>query len=283
MNSVDQPEVIILWPNGAPGTEDWTQQEKESFSPPPISFRNVRNVTQPTLTAFLPDLSRATGTAVVVCPGGAFHALAFDHEGLDVARWLSSRGVAAFVLKYRLLATEVDDEEFERQIQANMSDRNKMREVTRQIGPLAIADGQQAMKVVRGRAAEWGIAPDRIGFMGFSAGGRVTTGVALEHDAQSRPNFAAPIYGALWEEITVPADAPPLFIALANDDELAVGPSLALYRSWRAAGHSVELHIYAQGGHGFGMRKQDLPTDHWIDRFGEWLQVQGFNIDRHPS
>src|SRR5947209_10599986 len=163
MNSGDQPEVILVWPNGAPGTEDWTQQEKESFSPQPISFRNVRNVTQPTLTAFLPDPSRATGTAVVVCPVGAFHALAIDHEGLDVARWLSSRGVAAFVLKYRLLATEVDDEDFERQIQANMSDRNKMREVTKQVGPLASADGQQAMKVVRQKASQWGLAPARWG------------------------------------------------------------------------------------------------------------------------
>ena len=118
--------------------------------------------------------------------------------------------------------------------------------------------------------------------MGFSAGGRVTAGVALEHDAQSRPDFAAPIYGALWEDITVPADAPPLFMALANDDELAVEPGLALYSAWRAAGHPVELHIYAQGGHGFGMRKQGLPADHWIDRFGEWLQVQGFVHDTQP-
>src|SRR5947209_9272258 len=255
MNIADQPEVIPLWPHGVPGSEDWTQQEKESFSPPPISFRNLRNVTQPTLTAFLPHPSRATGTAVVVCPGGAFHALAIDHEGLDVARWLSSRGVAAFVLKYRLLATEVDDEDFERQIQANMSDRNKMMEVTKQIAPLAVADGQQAIKVVWQRASQWGIAPERIGMMGFSAGGRVTAGVALEHDTDSRPNFAAAIYGALWEDLAVPAGAPPLFIALANDDELAVDPGLVLYRAWRAAGKSVELHIYARGGHGFGMRE----------------------------
>jgi len=112
--------------------------------------------------------------------------------------------------------------------------------------------------------------------MGSSAGGRVTIGVVLEHDTESRPNFAASIYGALWEDLAVPAGAPPLFIALANDDELAVDPGVALYCAWRAAGQSVELHIYAQGGHGFGMRKQGLPADHWIDRFGEWLQVQGF-------
>lgn len=275
MSIVDQPEVIPLWPGDPPGSEDWNQQEQEIFAPPPISFRSVRNVTQPTLSAFLPHPSKASGTAAIICPGGGFHALAIDHEGIDVARWLNARGVAAFVLKYRLLATEVRDEDFERQFQENLSDRNKIREVTKQIGPLAIADGQQAVKIVRQRASEWSLAPNRIGIMGFSAGGRVTAGVALEYDEQSRPNFAAPIYGALWEDITVPADAPPLFMALANDDELAVEPGLALYSAWRAAGHPVELHIYAQGGHGFGMRKQGLPADHWIDRFGEWLAVQG--------
>jgi acetyl esterase/lipase len=275
MSIVDQPEVIPLWPGDPPGSEGWNQQEQEIFAPPPISFRSVRNVTQPTLSAFLPHPSKASGTAAIICPGGGFHALAIDHEGIDVARWLNARGVAAFVLKYRLLATEVRDEDFERQFQENLSDRNKIREVTKQIGPLAIADGQQAVKIVRQRASEWSLAPNRIGIMGFSAGGRVTAGVALEYDAQSRPNFAAPIYGALWEDITVPADAPPLFMALANDDELAVEPCLALYSAWRAAGHPVELHIYAQGGHGFGMRKQGLPADHWIDRFGEWLAVQG--------
>jgi acetyl esterase/lipase len=282
MRSAALPEIITLWPNGAPGSEDWNQREQEQITPPPISFRTVRNVTQPTLTAFLPNPAVATDTAVIICPGGGFLSLAIDHEGMDVARWLSARGVAAFVLKYRLFRTEVHDEDFQRLAEVYFSDRSKMREVTKQIGPLAIADGQQAVKVVRQRASEWGIAPDRIGIMGFSAGGRVTTGVTLEHDADSHPNFAAPIYGALWEDISVPDDAPPLFIALANDDELAVDPGVALYCAWRAAGHPVELHIYAQGGHGFGMREQGLPIDHWIDRFGEWLQVQGFMRDTQP-
>ena len=282
MHIADQPEVIPLWPNGAPGSEDWTQQEQETFAPPPISFRTVRNVTQPTLTAFLPHPTVATGTAVVICPGGAFHSLAIDHEGMDVARWLSTRGVAAFVLKYRLLPTEVRDEDFQRRVEETLLGLNKMREVTRQIGPLAIADGQQAMKVVRQRASKWRIDPNRIGIMGFSAGGRVTIGVVLEHDTDSRPNFAASIYGALWEDLAVPAGAPPLFIALANDDELAVDPGVALYCAWRAPGQSVELHIYAQGGHGFGMREQGLPADHWIDRFGAWLQVQGFMHEMNP-
>ncbi len=275
MQNVDLPEIIPLWPHGAPGSEDWNQQEQEAILPSAEGIKVVRNVTVPTLTAFLPDPAVASGTAVIVCPGGAFHMLAFDHEGIDVAHWLSARGVAAFVLKYRLVQTAMSDEDFVKRMQS-LAEPNKIKELTRPVEPLAIADGQQAMKVVRERAAGWGIAPDRIGMMGFSAGGRVTVGVALEHDAESLPNFAAPIYGALWEGITVPADAPPLFIALANDDELAVDPSLALYHAWRAAGHSVELHIYAQGGHGFGMRKQGLPVDRWIEQFGEWLAVEGF-------
>ena len=276
MKIANTSEEITLWPDGAPGSEDWNQQEQESFAPPPVSFRTVRNVTQPTLTAFLPHSSDANGTAVIICPGGGFHSLAIDHEGIEVAHWLNARGVTAFVLKYRLFPTEARDEVFERQFQEYLSDRNKMREVTRQIAPLAIADGEQAMKLVRKHASQWDISPDRIGIMGFSAGGRVATGVALEHDADSLPNFVAPIYGALWEDITVPADAAPLFIALANDDELAVDPGISLFHAWRAADHPVELHIFAQGGHGFGMRKQGLPVDHWIDRFGEWLQMQGF-------
>lgn len=282
MNSVEsqQPEVITLCPNGAPGSEHWTHQEQESTSPPPWNTRDVRNVSNPSLIAHLPERTAATGAAVIVCPGGAFHGLAIQHEGVDVARWLNARGVAAFVLKYRLVQTPVSDEEFLRQMQEAMqqppSERDaQIREVTRPVVPLAIADGRQAMKVVRERAAEWGIDPDRIGMIGFSAGGRVTAGVALEHDEISRPSFAAVIYGALWENIVVPPDAPPLFIALASDDDLAVQPCLALYSAWRFAGHPAELHIYAQGSHGFGMRKQGLPSDTWIDRFGDWLKAQG--------
>ena len=158
MNSADQPKAIPLWPDGAPGSEDWTQQEQESVLPPPDSFKVVHNVTEPTLTAFLPNPSVASGTAIIVCPGGAFHMLAIDHEGLDVAHWLSARGVAAFVLKYRPVPTAMRDEDFVKQIQS-LPDPNKLKELTRQIEPLAIADGQQAMKVVRQHASQWGIAP----------------------------------------------------------------------------------------------------------------------------
>jgi acetyl esterase/lipase len=275
MNVANEPQVIPLWPNGAPGSEDWPQQELETLAPPPISIKVVRNVTQPTLTAFLPDRAVATGTAAIVCPGGAFHFLAIDHEGTDVARWLSARGVAAYVLRYRLFKTATNEEEFIRQMQQNLADRPRFMQQMQQLGPLIIADGLQAVKVVRQRASEWGVAPDRIGILGFSAGGVVTTGVALHYDADSRPSFAAPIYSAPREGVQVPVDAPPLFIAVADDDPFAASASVPLYSAWNAAGRSAELHIYSKGGHGFGMRQQGLPSDRWIDHFGDWLKVEG--------
>ena len=276
MDTAVRPIVIPLWPNGAPGSENWTQQEQETSGLPPLDIKVVRNIARPTVMAFLPNSAVATGTAVVVAPGGAFHFLAIEHEGLDVARWLNARGIAAFVLKYRVLETAVRDEDFLRELGEHMADRNWLRERMPWIGGMAVADGQQAVRLVRRRASEWSIAPDRIGIMGFSAGGVVTTGVAAQYDAESRPDFAAPIYTAPWEVGTVPADAPPLFIALANDDQMAVDASVPLYTKWRAAGHPAELHIYAKGGHGFGMLKNNLPSDHWIERFGEWLVGQGF-------
>jgi len=243
--------------------------------PPPFENRAARNVSRPTLTAFLPDPAVATGTAVIVCPGGAFHFLSMDSEGVDAARWLASRGVAAFVLKYRLIPTPEPLEDFMAQVERAFTDREWMRGMSHRHATLAIADGRQAMTVVRQRAAEWGISPDRIGILGFSAGGRVTAGVSLEHDESSRPDFAAAIYGALWEDLAVPADAPPLFVAVANNDELAADHCVDLFSAWRSAGHPDELHVFADGGHGFGMKEQGLPSDRWIDLFGEWLRAQG--------
>jgi acetyl esterase/lipase len=263
-----QPRVIPLWPGGAPGSEGWTQQEQASIIPPGLKV--VRNVVRPTLTAYLPDRAAANGTAVIVCPGGAFHFLSIDMEGTDVARWLNARGVAAFVLKYRLIRT---GDGFPAEVQENLNDREKMAELMEPLRPLIVADGQQAVRVVRERASEWGIAPDRIGMIGFSAGSTVTVSVALEHDAGSHPDFAAAIYDAGRQDVPIPADAPPLFILCAGDDLMASPNSVRLYSDWKAAGHPVELHIYSKGGHGFGMNKQGLPSDTWIDRFGDWLQV----------
>jgi acetyl esterase/lipase len=158
---------------------------------------------------------------------------------------------------------------------AQGTDYEKTLELTRPHSPLAIEDGRQALRLVRQHANEWGVAPERVGIMGFSAGGHVTVGVAMQYDAECRPAFAAPIYGALWEELDVPADAPPLFISLSHDDLIAVDPAIRLYTAWQAAGHSAELHIYARGGHGYGMDKRGIPADHWIERFGEWLRAEG--------
>jgi acetyl esterase/lipase len=261
-----QPTTIALWLNGAPGSESWTQHEQESLIPP--SLKVVRNVAQPTLTVYLPDPQKANGTAVIVCPGGAFHFLSIDMEGTDVAHWLNARGIAAFVLKYRLVRT---GDNFPAEVWENMKDEEQMLSVTAPIVPMATADGNEAIRLVRTRASEWGVNPDRIGIMGFSAGGSVATNVALVHDADSRPNFAAPIYTGPYLHKPVPADAPPLFLLCANDDEMAVKNNLSLYTEWRAAGNPVELHIYAQGGHGFGMNQHGVPADTWIERFAEWL------------
>jgi acetyl esterase/lipase len=140
---------------------------------------------------------------------------------------------------------------------------------------MAAEDGRQALRVLRRRAAEWGVAPDRIGIMGFSAGSMVATQAALQHDADSRPNFVGAIYGPPIGEYNVPADAPLLFILCADDDQLAARGSARLYTKWKEAGKTAELHIYSKGGHGFGMTKRGLPVDSWIERFGQWLDVQG--------
>ena len=276
MTLAHTPTVIPIWPNGAPGSEGWTHQEQETAGPLPYATLCVRNISRPTLTAYLPDPARATGAAVIVCPGGGFAFLSIDKEGTDVAHWLNARGVAAFVLKYRVLRTNSDDATFASEFHHLIS-THRLRDHTGPIIPLAVEDGRQAVRVVRRRAAEWGLSPDRIGILGFSAGGRVTSGVAMQYDAESRPDFAAPIYAGMVESGSVPADAPPLFLAAASDDHMVpvATASVPLYLAWHNAGRPVELHLYAQGGHGSGMLKQGLPFDGWIDRFGDWLVAQG--------
>jgi len=268
-------KVIRLYPGAAPGSEQWKQQEKEYFSPI-WNTQVVTNVVNPTLTVFAPEADKANGTGVIICPGGAFHALSINSEGVDVAKWLAARGVAAFVLKYRLVQTGEDGV---KEVMAKMGrapanlDSNNV-----DVVPLAVADGLAALSYVRKHAAEFGVSPNRIGLMGFSAGGTVTASVAFQYSAETRPDFVAPIYvymGAV-KVAEVPKDAPPMFIVAATDDQLGLAPdSVKLYGQWIAAKKSAELHIYSKGGHGFGMRKQNLPSDQWIDRFGDWLALQG--------
>jgi acetyl esterase/lipase len=264
-------QVIPLWANGEINTTGWEQPEEIAFLQDGLKV--IRNVGRPTLTAYLPDPSIATGTAVVVCPGGAYHFLAFEHEGIQVAEWLNARGIAAFILKYRLVQTGDD---FPQCVDQNLHNTEIRDKLFASIFPLVAADGCQAVRIVRSRAPEWAVAPDRIGIMGFSAGGMVTFSAALHFDPSSRPNFAAPIYSAPPPNAHIPADAPPLFLLCAADDDMASEVSTRFYAAWRAAGHPVELHIYSQGGHGFGMNHKGLPSDRWIERFAEWLQAQGF-------
>ena len=262
------PEIIPLYPNGAPGSEGWTQQEEETRLPDGLKV--VRNVVQPTLTVFLPDPALASGESVIVCPGGAWIFLAVEHEGSEVARWLNSKGVAVFMLQYRLLPT---DDDFPSSAWAKLQDREKFKDLIRPLIPLLLADAQQAVRIVRSRAAEWGLSPAHIGIMGFSAGGMVTANLALQYEADCRPDCAAVIYGAPGEELPAPASAPPLFLLYAQDDEMANGVSMKLYSAWKAGGHPVEMHVYAKGGHGFGMNKQNLPCDRWIERFYDWMKA----------
>ena len=235
----------------------------------------VRNVTQPTLTAYLPDRAISRGTGVIICPGGAWHFLAFQHEGIDVARWLNSKGIAAFILKYRLIKTGDD---FEREKQRNISEPGKMKALMEPLMPLVLSDGQQAVRTVRKGASEWGLKVDRIGIMGFSAGGSVAVNVALTHGPDCRPSFAAAIYTGEWDDVPVPSDAAPMFILCAADDTMASN-SLRLYAMWEAADYPVELHVYSKGGHGFGMEKRGLPADTWISRFADWLQAHSLLSD----
>jgi acetyl esterase/lipase len=269
----DQPQVIPLWAEGEIDSTGWDMPEEIAYLV--SGLKVIRNVSQPSLTAYLPDpaLTAATGTAVIVCPGGAYHFLAFEHEGTQVARWLNARGITAFMLKYRLVQTGND---FPQCVDANLGDARVMKELVAPIFPLITADACQAVRLVRARAAEWDLDPQRIGMLGFSAGGMATLSTALHYDSSSRPDFAAPIYSAPPMDGPVRADAPPLFLLCAADDDMASGVSTRYYAEWRAAGKPVELHIYAKGGHGFGMNQQGLPADTWIERFGEWLEGQGF-------
>lgn len=283
-----QGAEIPLYPGTAPGSETARQREVD-FSTPD-GQRRIRNVVRPTLAPWLPEARPAAGLpAVIIAPGGGFMHLAVEKEGADVARWLQARGIAAFVLKYRTMDTGATEEEFRAHQQVlaaalrppapgagSRDSTSALREnpAWQRAVELAVADGQQAVRLVRQRSREWGIDPARVGLLGFSAGGMLTLGAVMADDVSGRPDFAAPIYGGRTNGLPIPRQAPPLFIAVADDDHLAAANSASLYLEWRAAGHSAELHIYSQGGHGFGLLRRGLPADGWIDRFGDWLRVK---------
>jgi len=254
-------QTVNLWSGVAPGSENRTYKEQIAENTPIGTV--VFDVVTPTLTAFPPLRGEATGTGVIIAPGGAFVALAMDLEGNEVARWLQQRGIAAFVLKYRIMEKKQEG------LPADLS--------FDEAAKYGIADGIQAVKVVREHAAAWGVVPGRLGFMGFSAGAMVTSGVLLQADSAALPNFAALIYGGPFGAMpAVPSKLPPLFMAWAQDDNLVRGPIVKFYDALTAAGQKPEVHIYSAGGHGFGMEKQGTASDHWSEDFYDWLEAQGF-------
>ena len=280
-----QQTVVQLYNGTAPGSENWKQKEVEYTQ---FGGKMVRNVVNPTLTVFLPEESKSTGAAVIVAPGGGFCWLSWESEGTMVGEWLQAHGIAAFILKYRLADMGQTDAELQKNAQdmmqpmmtiANSSNPgDELQKYPKVAGVinLAVEDGRQAVKYVRTNASKYKINPQHIGLMGFSAGGILTMGVAMHHDAESRPDFIAPIYGLSVDNLVVPADAAPMFFACAADDAVVAPLAPRFYSAWLSAGKIVEYHVYSKGGHGFGMRKRGLPIDNWIEQFEEWLNVQGF-------
>ncbi len=270
-----QQPVIQLYAGAAPGSESWNWDEGVSLKNA-ANTKKVYNVVHPSITAFLPDASVATGTAVIICPGGSFQTLSIDNEGNEEAEWLKAHGVAAFVLKYRVIHSLTNDPVQE--VEAKRGSKANQEEVIKVL-PLAIADARLAITYVRAHAAEFNLSVSRIGIMGFSAGGTLAASAAYNYTPENKPDFVVPMcafFPAILQS-EIHADAPPMFIVAAADDELGLAPhSVDLYQKWVASKHIAELHMFAKGGHGFGMRKQNIPTDTWIERFYDWLGLEGF-------
>lgn len=260
-------ESFPLWPNGAPGSE------ARATEPETLEGTNVCNVHNPSLTPYLPDPAQATGTAVIICPGGGHKKLCLGHEGGALAEWFQARGIAAFVLKYRLA-------------------REPNSPYT--IQDHAMADTRRALRIVRSRATEWHLKPDHIGIMGFSAGGELAAFAAMQSDpgkpdapdpidrASSRPDFQALIYPGTSNLFTAEKGMPPVFIACGYSDRPDIAEGMAsLYLKYKAAGVKAELHIYSEAGHGFGYRPDKTgAAAKWPERFTEWLTDSGFLLKK---
>ena len=265
--AADPPAEIPLWPNGAPGSEGKTAKELVTTSA--SGELSVASIHNPSITPYLPAKDKANGTAILVIPGGGHRVLAITHEGYNVAEWLRDHGIAAFVLKHRL-AREANS--------------------TYKIEVESLADPSRAMRLIRTRAAEWGIDPNRVGAIGFSAGGELVSMVSARDAAgdaaapdpidrqHSRPTFQALIYPGSSGAIQPTKDSPPAFLAAAYNDRQDISEGLAeAYLRFKRAGVPAELHIYSTGGHGFGQRANNKrPVGQWIERFEEWLAESGF-------
>ncbi|AXB80348.1 alpha/beta hydrolase (plasmid) [Novosphingobium sp. P6W] len=240
---------------------------------------SVRNTSRALLVPVLPERQKATGAAVVVAPGGAFMTLSWDHEGMKIARILADRGIAAFVLKYRLDPTPSAWPEFAKVMRARMSQwiGKPGQGLNIKTPDYAIADGIAALRSVRVNAKRWHVDAKRVGMIGFSAGARLTIHITTQAAPADRPDFSIMVYPPM-EKVTVPADAPPAFIAMATDDPLSGRAGFGLIQSWIDARRPVELHAYQRGGHGFGSGTPRTTTDGWMDGLLRWLDLNGFGV-----
>lgn len=261
------PEAIYLWPQGAPGSEGKTAPEAVRISDDGEHI--ISSIHRPSILAYLPAKGTATGVAVLVIPGGGHRELWMDHEGYNIASWLSHRGVAAFVLKYRL-AREPGS--------------------TYTVEGTELIDAQRALRLIRSRAAEWDVDPTRLGVIGFSAGGELAALASTRYDAgsptaadpidreSSRPAFQGLLYPAIPRDMQLSKDTPPAFLACGEADRPDIAEGVPeLYLALRKAGVSAELHVYAKTGHGFGLRESNHGSvADWISLFYGWLDAQGF-------
>ncbi|WP_289041313.1 alpha/beta hydrolase [uncultured Zobellia sp.] len=254
-------------------TVKWENEERQYFSDI-WNTEVVTNVSVPTLQVFQPE--KPNGTSVIIAPGGALYAHSINSEGRNVAKWLADKGITAFVLKYRLVPTGKDAVQ-----EVSDDGKNNPARIAERVAPvlpLSVADGLSAISYVRQNAEKYQLDPNKIGFMGFSAGGAVTMGVAYNYTEANRPNFIVPVYAwtSAYPVQEAPENAPDLLVICASDDPLGLAPgSIEIYNSWLKAGYIPELHMYAKGGHGFGMKNQGLPSDNWIQRFYDWSVAQG--------
>jgi len=289
--AVQSQDVIRLWPEGPPTKLEGVGPEIEFRGPVGTAgdATMLRNVSEPTLSVFRPTNGKPNGIGVIVCPGGGWRILAWEHEGLDVARWLAAHGYTAFLLKYRVRGTPPAQADYDAEMAQMISRIDQTRkgrkapramsdivpaEMIREARAAAADDGRRAIAIVRERAKQWDIDPAKVGMIGFSAGAFLVVDVAL--DPRAAPlAFVAPIYGGETLGRPVPADAPPLFTVMAQDDVLLYRLAEGLYADWTDAERSAEMHIYRRGNHGFGMVKQGSPSDRWINLLHEWLADQG--------